>query len=74
MNWISVKDKLPELEVEVLGLEGIRADGKPIFSIVCRVELETHPEDSQSTKWYWHSDALLDSEPTHWMPLPEIPK
>lgn len=67
MEWISVKDRLPEVEVEVLVYEpasdcsGIDVAwlvfdvaGKPLFL-------------------YAHNATPMPSV-THWMPLPEKPK
>lgn len=64
MEWISVKDKMPEEGVPVLsfGREEIRVDyvvkfeeGEPPFAWACR-----------------RCDESLDV--THWMPLPSQPK
>ena len=88
MNWISVKDRLPE-------------NGKPVWAIIPEMktpimlerfysnELEDE-DDNECYGWIWcriydvpmiiNGEWCYDSEwddeylPTHWMPLPEPPK
>lgn len=73
MEWISVKDRLPEPEFPVivayLGFyDGApRVDGLAIIDSVCG-------------DWFWYVDEGSDDNEkvrvtiTHWMPLPEPPK
>lgn len=57
MDWISVKDKVPEI-----GQECITWDGKWIFMESFDYEIDDDPCFSQSGTCV-----------THWMPLPEKP-
>ena len=59
-RWISVNERLPEVERDVLVYMG---------NEVCKVCWRDERGD-------WHtSTRLFDKEDvTHWMPLPELPK
>ena len=65
--WISVKDDLPCNHKELISLDDKRDTlyvlaiirGHIIFSRMYKLE----------GKWFWEND-----EPTHWMPIPELPK
>jgi hypothetical protein len=58
MEWISVKDKLPDYGVEVIGSFGKFVD-------FCEY---TKGVDNS---WFdWREDSLTPCEPTHWMPTP----
>lgn len=63
MEWISVKDKLPEKEKNVL---------------YCDIETEIYLGmliDGMDKEIYWsHYDYLEDHDITHWMPLPNPPE
>lgn len=68
LRWVSVKDKLPEVDKQVLayGLEpsNIHDDGLPYKTAIY---------DGED----WISDHFCESsfvEVTHWMPLPEPPQ
>jgi hypothetical protein len=58
-QWISVKEQLPEYDVEVLTFE----TGNYKVNAV-----------SKYTQWWWDSDEGFQRNPTHWMPLPAAPK
>jgi len=58
--WISVNDRLPETEIEVLSYCG---KYKNIFTCVL----------TQEWGWTENSDDMIKIFPTHWMPLPEKP-
>ncbi len=58
MEWISVKDRLPDIDDHVLFSDGRYRD------IGFRNEKD---------ELYCVSALLLKSLPTHWMPLPEPP-
>lgn len=61
-EWISVNKQLPETYIEVLVC--FKADGTNIIAFVNRFG-----------KWKNAStDNFIESEITHWMPLPEPPK
>ena len=64
MNWISVKDRLPDVGKEVLtyGSDGIKADSYAFQSTI-------------SDKPVFEGDHNeYNYGVTHWMPLPEPPK
>ena len=58
MEWISVKDRLPEIGVDVLTCE--------VTQHYTAYEVMDWDGD------YWHNEYGHD--PTHWQPLPEPPK
>ena len=58
-EWISVKDKLPDTENEVLTCRGHKN--------LIQVELYWGDGD-------WSDDTCDSIDVTHWMPLPEAPK
>lgn len=64
--WISVEDKLPELDKEVIILD----KGK-------HIDIDFLMDDGEGGYFWWKSDESIcceDDEITHWMPLPELPK
>lgn len=77
-KWISVKDRLPELEEEVLVYASGKIDGffgKNVIAICSRYEQKIYPSAPGYERWsspwqYFHTDYEI----THWMPLPEPPK
>ena len=75
-NWISVKDRLPECEKEVL----IVTDNG-IITTAMYEDGKMSTDDSAWNWWeyrYYNSDDVynncVDDKVTHWMPLPEPPK
>ena len=76
MNWISVKDQLPEdaSQCLVTGREFDMPDGKR-FQLVAMFKNKSFHQwvcDESSAGGYWpESDNVYV---THWMPLPEPPK
>jgi Protein of unknown function (DUF551) len=75
MNWISVKDKLPEENQRVLtynsNIEEIRT--AYLEKAGCKVDYSIYTEDD-----LWVSEnhifKALRGYITHWMPLPEKPE
>lgn len=61
MDWISVKDRLPEPLVDVLAFHVDEISGEREISI----EWVNHEKE-----WIYHHLGPV----THWMPLPEPPK
>lgn len=64
-EWISVREKLPELFRGVLAYCPKRQN---IYELYLNLRGEWHFFDMTV------AGALLDEEVTHWMPLPEPPK
>ena len=63
MEWISVKDRLPEKEGYVLIIYGKHL---PFIAMYCDGDFYSEGEIWNPTHEIWH--------PTHWMPLPDPPK
>lgn len=63
MNWISVKDRLPEYKAQACGVEFVYvlAYGKNIAPTIC--------EFSGGRFKAWWADEPIDI--THWMPIPK---
>ena len=78
-RWISVKDRLPEIDERVLVFGVGKYEhfvGSTMTAITCMSDanlidcrLETQPYWLEPRQYY-----LTDYEITHWMPLPEPPK
>jgi hypothetical protein len=62
MEWISIEDKLPDLDKEVL------------FTYEDYVNLGSYIFYDPGFRWLDHTGHLYRSEVTHWMPLPKIPE
>ena len=63
MQWISVKDRLPEEDTRVL-IVGKRGGVQIARCIECGMH---------SSGVLWVSDTRKYPKPTHWMPIPEPP-
>lgn len=67
MEWISVKDRLPDEHV-LFNFE------EPFFGTVT-LEQNVGYYDEESDSWYFAiNDHKVKTKVTHWMPLPESPK
>ena len=63
MEWISVDDRLPEKDCDVLYVD---LDGDMYLG---------HLESGMDKDIFWtHYDYLEDHHITHWMPLPKPPE
>ena len=76
MKWISVNERLPEIDEYVLIYWKLQKDKKEggywDMLEIAKVESITHRKDSVSVSWI---DCDYNAKtPTHWMPLPEPPK
>lgn len=78
MDWISVKDRLPEDGQEVLVISHGWGERLVYVGQYKRVESETSwltgitPKVSNWLLWGW--SYIKEPQVTHWMPLPEPPK
>ena len=69
-EWVSVKDRLPDVFDEVLVYDTF---SNTSISIAWR---ETTPRKNGIVDWYWNSQMSYPEDlthVTHWMPLPEPP-
>ena len=66
MEWISVKDRLPEVEEEVLACYYFKPFLNKMF-----VGVLTYFVFDEEPHWQYESIGLTV---THWMDLPELPK
>jgi hypothetical protein len=75
-QWISVKDRLPELRQEVLVIRD------KWYALACRRKVERKPlpppQFNNIEIWEWdygvEETFVPDGSVTHWMPLPDMPK
>ncbi len=76
-GWISVKDKLPEPEQDVLVIAHGWSGRLLYIGSYQRMEAETSwltGVTSKASEWsLWGWSYLREPEVTHWMPLPEPP-
>ncbi len=83
MEWISVKDRLPEIPEGKHGMSVLVAEFDPVFEEihpgggydVCRVAWDgknflTHYVNADGFGWHF---APINYDVTHWMPLPDPP-
>ena len=73
MEWISVKDRLPEIDHEVLIIYTIGKDDNE-FNVYETARVDNVTEYSNGKVADWRRDGYSSVKPTHWMPLPEPPK
>lgn len=65
--WISVKDDLPCNHEELISLDDKR-DTLYVIAVIHGIIILSRMYKFEG-KWSWITD-----EPTHWMPIPELPK
>ena len=69
MEWISVKERLPEIDFNVL----VYSRGRDLVYITYRLD-EYYPDSiDDENKIVWDDQGIFNSI-THWMPLPAKPK
>ena len=64
--WISVEDRLPEPEKEVIILNKSK-----------QTDIDFLTDDFEGGYYWWKSDEIIccdDDKITHWMPIPQLPK
>lgn len=64
--WISVEDRLPEPEKNVIILDKRK-----------HIDIDFLTDDGEDGYYWWKSDDTIwcdDDKITHWMPIPELPK
>ena len=66
-QWISVDDDLP-CNHDELFINDNKKETKTVLSIVNGYIMMSRMYKPKH-KWHWEND-----EPTHWMPIPELPK
>ena len=66
-QWISVEEDLP-CNHDELFINDDKKETKTVLSIVNGYIMMSRMY-KQKHKWYWETD-----EPTHWFPIPELPK
>jgi len=75
MKWISVKDKVPKLDEEVLVyVHGISHNSGPYQIISLSYLTQFFGKDMKPEGIEWICKMSCDETVTHWMPLPEPPK
>lgn len=77
MEWISVKDRLPEPKVFVLVYCDDQRDNDRIFKAQYKTygaPYENDPDWVVSPQNYCCNRASVLDDVTHWMPLPSEPK
>ena len=77
-RWISVKDRLPENEQEVLVISHGWGGRLVYVGTYKKIESETSwltGITSKASDWsLWGWSYLREPQVTHWMPLPELPE
>ena len=77
IEWINVKDRLPDDDEPVLVTYVGYVDNLPYNDAIA---VYAHKiTDNYAGAWYWHDSDGVDDNPvsvsiTHWMPLPKLPE
>lgn len=79
MEWISISDKLPEINKETNVSENVLVVEGGQLKVMC---LAFEKDDENELYVVWcncygeiHGEGIFDDnyEPTHWMPFPQVP-
>lgn len=70
MKWISVKDRLPDIDVPVLVTDGKEVTAQKMYMYPQENPVNIGWSDHASG---WECEPLIEVV-THWMPLPEPPE
>ena len=76
-NWISVKDRLPEYEINVLvwgEARGMNPNMGGAYTFICRRKNLKGTFFEKQADRYVEENQFVAKYVTHWMPLPEPPK
>lgn len=77
-KWISVKDKLPELEIEFNDCKESKDCLVVCDDRILIAELSIYEDDEDGTLPQWNTTCEerynITDEVTHWMYLPELPQ
>ena len=74
MEWISVKDRLPDFEKEVLIFYPWQGQSGVKYETISVASLEDMTTGKNHLSTHWTDGEHHTVNPTHWMPLPEPPK
>ncbi len=75
MEWISVKDKVPELQFNGMGIQDWPSEDVLVLCKDSQMYVAYYTIYGQWTVQETGCGCCADYvHPTHWMPLPEIPK
>lgn len=67
MEWVSVKDRLPEQDEQCLCCYRFRDEGMRFIGVLTYFAADNEP--------HWqHEKGVNGLRVTHWIPLPELPK
>lgn len=75
-QWISVKDRLPEIDEEVIVAVPFvfEDESGPTKEKGCWIKTARLMSEPEGAKWSIHIEEKWITHITHWMPLPQPPK
>lgn len=74
-QWISVKDRLPEFDVKVLIYWKLKKEKKTEYYDMIEIASLTSKTIGKGFELTeWQDSDYNNKNPTHWMPLPDVPK